>query len=102
MKFETTASFDRDFKGLPEGHRETFKKFAPRFHDAAVKAAAGEDKPWPRGMRVKTVQGSEGIWETTWSKDHPDGRVTWEWIGIDGAAAIRWRRVGDHSVLGNP
>lgn len=35
----------------------------------------------------------------TWSKDDPDGRATWEWVRIGGEAAIRWRRVGDHSVF---
>ncbi len=47
-------------------------------------------------MRVKKVEGAEGIWEMTWSRNDPDGRATWEWITLDGERAIRWRRVGTH------
>lgn len=101
MKFQTTPAFDSDFKDLAPEHKKKFRKFVPRFHQAAVNAAAGENKPWPNGMRVKTVKGADGIWEATWSKDHPDGRATWEWIKVDGDPAIRWRRVGGHEVLDN-
>lgn len=99
MKFETTPAFDRDFKRLPREHQEKFRDGVPRFHDAAVRAAAGQDKPWPKGLRVKPVQGARGVWECTWSMEHPDGRATWEWIELDGEPAIRWRRAGDHRVL---
>lgn len=99
MKFQTTPAFDRDYKNLPAEHRAKFRKLVPKFNAAAEKAAKGEDKPWPNGMRVKPVQGADGVWELTWSKDHPDGRATWEWVQIGGEAGVRWRRVGDHDVL---
>ena len=99
MKFETTPAFDRDFKRLPKRHRAKFRELVPEFNVAAERAAAGESSPWPNSMRVKPVQGAKGIWEMTWSMNDPDGRATWEWIRIDGEAAIRWRRVGDHDVL---
>jgi hypothetical protein len=53
-------------------------------------------------MRVKKIEGAEGVWEMTWSWPDPDGRATWEWVRIDGEAAIRWRRVGTHDILSNP
>jgi hypothetical protein len=53
-------------------------------------------------MRVKKVEGAEGIWEMTFSQSDPDGRATWEWTTIDGQPAIRWRRVVAHDILGNP
>lgn len=99
MKFETTPAFDRDFKRLAPEHQKKFREQIPGFHAAAVRAASGDAKPWPNGLRVKPVHSAAGVWECTWSKDHPDGRATWEWIEVEGEPAIRWRRVGDHSVL---
>jgi hypothetical protein len=32
----------------------------------------------------------------------PDGRATFEWIQIDGALGVRWRRIGDHSIIERP
>lgn len=101
MKYQTTPAFDRDFKRIPKHHQDKFRELVPRFNTAAERAAAGEDKPWPKGMRVKPIQGAPGIWELTWSMNDPDGRATWEWAEVDGEAAIRWRRVGDHGVLDN-
>ena len=102
MKFERTDPFKRDYNRLAPDHKEQFKSAAHVFHDGAVKAATGKDKPWPNSMRVKSVQGARGVWEMTWSMNDPDGRATWEWIAIDGEAAIRWRRIGDHSIFKDP
>lgn len=102
MKFQTTPAFDRDYKRLDKQHQDKFRKLIPRFNDAAERAPSGQTAPWPNGMRIKPVKGAEGIWELTWSKDHPDGRATWEWTTIDDQQAIRWRRIGDHSVFDAP
>ena len=99
MKFERTPAFKRDFKRLSEHHKSKFRELVPAFNAAAERAAAGEDKPWPKGMRVKPIKSADGIWELTWSMKDPDGRATSEWVEIDGEPAIRWRRVGDHGVL---
>ena len=101
MKFETTPAFDRDFKRLPREHRKKFRELVSAFNAAAERAAAGQDNPWPRGMRVKPVKSVGGVWELTWSMSDPDGRATWEWVRIDGESGIRWRRIGDHGVLGD-
>jgi len=53
-------------------------------------------------MRVKKIEGAEGVWAMTWSWSDPDGRATWEWVTIEGEAAIRWRRVGTHDIPRNP
>jgi hypothetical protein len=53
-------------------------------------------------MRVKKIEGADGIWEMTWSWRDPDGRATWEWRTLDGESAIRWRRVGTHDIFKNP
>lgn len=102
MKFERTAHFKRDFRKLPEEHKDQFPVAARQFHDAASRAAHGDSDPWPNGLRVKSLQGAPGIWEMTWSKKRPDGRATWEWVTIDQESSVRWRRVGDHRVLGDP
>lgn len=99
MKFQTTPAFARDFKRLPEQHQKKFRELVPAFNAAAERAAAGENNPWPSSMRVKPIQRAEGVWELTWSMNDPDGRATWEWAEVDGDPAVRWRRIGDHSVL---
>jgi hypothetical protein len=102
VKFERTDHFKSDYKRLKDAHKAEFRAAISDFHAGAVRAAAGEDKPWPNSMRVKGVQGAPGIWETTWSMSDPDGGATWEWIEIDGEAAVLWRRLGDHSIFKNP
>jgi hypothetical protein len=51
------------------------------------------------------------VFEMTWSFSGPDGRATWEWTEVDvvddtgersRAPAVRWRRIGDHKILGEP
>ena len=103
MKYERADTFKRDYKRLSKQHREKFReKATTQFHDAAEKAAKGEDNPWPTGIRVKAVQGTKDIWEMTWSFTDPDGRATWEWVEIEGETGIRWRRVGSHAIFSVP
>ena len=102
MKFRSAASFDRDFARLAPEHRRSFLVAVPGFHEAASRAAAGAPSPWPRGQRIKRVQGYPEIWETTWHKSRPDGRATWRWITIDDQPAIQWRRIGDHGIFKAP
>jgi hypothetical protein len=104
VKYLETESFRKDLRVLAKrGHASEFalavrEKFAP----AAERYAAEHGSAWPAGLRVKSVTNAPGIWEFTWSKKNPDGRATFEWITIDGEPAIRWRRVGDHSIFSNP
>lgn len=102
MKYGAYPRFEREFKRLPEEHRRGFYAAIPQFREAAERAVAGEANPWPAGLRVKRVQGTNGVWEMTWSIDHPDGRATWEWTEIGGEPAVRWRRIGTHRIFTDP
>jgi hypothetical protein len=103
VKFDKQSRFEHDYWALPRNHREIARRvIAKVFQPAAERAAAGEPNPWPNSLRVKRVQGTSGVWEMTWSRDHPDGRATWEWIEIGGAPAVRWRRIGTHRIFAEP
>lgn len=52
-------------------------------------------------LRVKGVQGAPGVFEMSWDAD---GRATFE-FGTSmrqGERHVVWRRVGSHSILGDP
>jgi hypothetical protein len=103
VKHDELSSFVRDWHRLAHFERARFVEvlrggFLPACERFALDPAA----PWPASLRVKRVQGAPGIWEMTWSFAGPDGRVTFEWIKIDGALAIRWRRIGGHEVFERP
>jgi hypothetical protein len=51
-----------------------------------------------RGLRVKAVQGQEGVWEMTWA---PVGRATFRY-GTSirpGDPHIIWLRIGTHDIF---
>ena len=103
MKFETTPAFDGDLRRLKREWLNEFKnvvreKFAPACDAYAANPAA----PWPKSLRVSSVQSAAGVLEMTWSFASPDGRATFELIEVDGELRCRWRRVGDHDVFKNP
>lgn len=104
MKYVETDSFRKDLRALAKrGHSRDFARgFRDKFVPAAERYAAERGAPWPAGLRVKSVTNAPGVWEFTWSMNNPDGRATFEWITIDGAPAIRLRRVGDHSIFSSP
>ena len=102
MKYRTTPRFDRDLRKMQRTDQLAFLGAMDRFHEAADDAVLGDPSPWPRGMRVKRVSGTRGIWEMTWSMRSPDGRATWEWTTLDDEVAIVWRRVGNRSILKRP
>jgi hypothetical protein len=103
VKYERTALFRADAKRLSRSEFEPFVRVVrTRFHPAAVGVAANPGSSWPRGLRVRSVEGAPGVWEMTWSISGPDGRATFEWIQIDGEPAIRWRRIGGHAIFGGP
>ena len=99
MKYERAPAFHADVRRLPEHEYAVFRGVVlGRFMPAAERVVSVPGSGWPRGLRVKRVQGAPGIWEMTWS--WPNGRATFEWIQIDGEPAIRWRRVGGHEIFG--
>lgn len=103
MRYERTASFKRDYRRLSDPHREEFRRVVRElFNPALDQHVENPGAPWPPPLRIKGVRGAPGVWEMTWSFTDPDGRATWEWITIEDQPAIRWRRVGDHSVFSDP
>lgn len=102
MKFEVTDAFRADRKRLSRSDRDLVDQVLPPFVAACDRSAADPSTPWPAALRVKPVEGAPGVLEMTWSFAGPDGRATFEWIQIDGALAVRWRRIGNHSILQRP
>jgi len=95
--YEAQRRFERDLRRLTRAERD-------RFGTARRRLVAGLDQQPPRfdpALRVKRVQGHEGIWELTWA---PDGRATFAY-GPEvraGEPHVIWRRIGDHSILTQP
>lgn len=102
MKFQTTRSFEGDFARLSSGEKQLFRDALKVFVPACDRRATDAAAKWPASLRVKAVEGAPGVWEMTWSFAGPDGRATFEFIQIDGALGVRWRRIGGHSVLKRP
>lgn len=103
MKFQQAPRFLTDRAALSDEHFARFWGVVrDQFIPAAERVAAEPGTSWPRGLRVKRVQGTQGVWEMTWSFAGPDGRATFEWVQIDTEPAIRWRRVGSHAIFSEP
>jgi hypothetical protein len=107
VRYERTASFDRDFKKLKPEHKETFKKvIAASFAGACDAWAVATDQRspyvWPKALRVGELVGARGIMEMTWSFASPDGRATFALHKRDGDWYCTWRRIGDHGVYVKP
>ncbi len=102
MKFEVTDAFRGDRKRLSESERRLVGEVLPTFVAACDRYAADPNTAWPASFRVKNVEGAPGIFEMTWSFSGPDGRATFEWVQMDGQLAVRWRRIGGHSIFKNP
>jgi hypothetical protein len=93
--YTVTRRFRRDLRRLTPAQRTTFRRAVQRFVEDL---GTGSFRP---GLRVKRIQGAEGIFEMSWA---PDGRATFEHgpeIGAGGPDVI-WRRVGTRGVLADP
>lgn len=102
MRFETTRSFDADYRRLSDPEAKMVRKALESFVPACDRYATDSSARWPAALRVKDVEGAPGVWEMTWSFSGPDGRATFEFVQIDGSLGVRWRRVGTHSILKRP
>jgi len=103
MKYETTPTFDADFRRLKPQHRTAFREVLRTKFIAACDALATDPAAvWPKSLRVKAVQGAPGVLEMTWSFARPDGRATFELVTVDEELRCRWRRVGGHEVFQVP
>jgi hypothetical protein len=103
LKYETTPPFDGDWRRLGDEERARFREVVrSQFHPACQRRQDDPSAAWPAALRVRRVEGAPGVWEMTWSFAGPDGRATFEWVEIDGEPAIRWRRIGGHSIFRTP
>jgi hypothetical protein len=93
---EELAQFMREYLKLTVAEQDRFIVAMKHMVDDA---RAG--KPFRPGLRVKKVQGHEGIFEMTWA---PDGRATFHYGTSPKAGEIHivWRRIGSHDILNNP
>ena len=102
MKFELTQSILGDRDRLSPSELATVRKVLPEFAAACDRIVADPAAGWPAALRVKPVEGAPGIFEMTFSFSGPDIRATFEWTEIDGARAVRWRRIGGHAIFRQP
>jgi len=95
--FELTDRFKKDHAGLDSIDKARFRRavreeFVPDLEDR---------KGFRPGLRVRGVQGAQGVFEMTWA---PDGRATWQ-FGTELSAGVQhiiWRRVGTHDIFKSP
>lgn len=95
--FEQAAKFKKDVAALDERDRERFKAAVGEF----IEDLRTRDHGFRPGLRVRGVQGADGVYEMTWA---PDGRATFEYGKeiIDGEPHIVWRRAGTHDIFNRP
>jgi hypothetical protein len=94
--FEARASFAREFARLSREQDKAFRKAVRKL----VEALADEREP-PRSLRIKRVQGTNDVWEMSYSGD---GRATFRY-GSEvkrGETHVEWLRVGGHEILSRP
>ncbi len=95
---EEEDRFLHDLDRLPEAHRERFYAAVKKM---VLDLKAGQG--FRKGLRVKGVQGHEGVYEMTWDVGG-DGRATFSYGSspITGDVHIIWRRIGGHDIFQNP
>ncbi len=93
--YEWLASFERDLGRLTDDERDLFQQAVTKFVEDLKRGRLR------KGLRVKSVQGAEGIFELTWADD---GRATFQYGAprLKGEAHIIWRRVGGHGIFNTP
>jgi hypothetical protein len=93
--FEATVRFWRDFERLIPDQQLAFltavSKLVADLKSGTIRS----------GLRVKGVQGHEGVFEISWA---PDGRATFTYGEpvIKGEPHVVWRRCGSHDIFNNP
>lgn len=90
---ERLPRFNRDYAALSDDQKAAFKAAVAKFVEDLARGAG-----FRKGLRVKGVKGSRGIFELTWADD---GRATFSFgDSIRGAEPhVVWHRVGTHPIL---
>jgi hypothetical protein len=98
--FSQTDRFRRDFANLTAEQKAVFRAAAARFVDDLQ---AERFRP---GIRVKGVQGADGVFEMTWADD---GWATFEYGPAEDGSVVRegethivWRRIGTQDIIARP
>ena len=91
--YERLPRFIKDFAALSTAQQLHFIAAVEKFV-ADLQACEG----FRKGLRVKGVQGSPGLYELTWAAD---GRATFSYGKAvrDGETHVIWHRVGTHDIL---
>jgi len=93
--WSAAESFFRDLKELTPAERQQFRRAVANFVADLKKGR------FRTGLRVKGVEGTDGIFEMTWAND---GRATFEY-GPEvrpNQPHVVWRRVGSHAIFRRP
>jgi hypothetical protein len=93
---EELLSFWRDWDALTSEQQRQFRRAVTKFVEDLQ-----QRRPFRPGLRIKGVQGTDGIFEMTWAKD---GRATFQYgSSVQGHEPhVVWRRIGTHRILGTP
>lgn len=94
--YQLLPRFLKDFAQLSKPEQGRFREAVKKFVEDLER-----NQGFRPGLRVRGVEGAEGIFEMTWA---PDGRATFHYGNAveEGHAHVVWRRVGTHAVLRNP
>lgn len=90
--------FWRDWEALTPEQQDAVLAMKEKF---VQDLAAGRFR---KGLRVKLVKGTEGIYEVTWAMGAIDGRATFHYgdeVHV-GQPHVVWRHVGTHAIFSNP
>ena len=94
--YALTDRFQRDLRSLTSDERTAFRAAVQKFVQDLRNGGR-----FRAGLRVKGIQGADGIFEMTWASN---GRATFEYgeEQIEGETHVVWRRVGTHDIFGSP
>jgi len=93
--FEALPRFWRDYQRLSPEQRASFQEAVEKFVDDLGRARFRPE------LRIKAIQGAEGIFELTWANN---GRATFQFGEPvrPGEPHVIWRRCGTHDVFAAP
>jgi hypothetical protein len=94
--FKIRPRFRKDFEQLSADEKERFRQAVDKFVEDLDRG-----RRFRSGLRVKGIQGTQGVFEMTWAED---GRATFEY-GTPvraGQVHVVWRRIGSHTIFSNP